>query len=164
MKRILLILIVGLVSIANAAQPVTVPKQTSTTTMFDPSLNTEWANFKSNHSKRYNNSSDENKRRKIFESNFKSIKAHNSDSSQTFSKSMNEFGDLTSDEFNAIYNKLIVNSKDILLKRLLYNDNQEEPMARAVVAALPTSVNWTSLGAVTPVKNQGIFFYLDLNT
>ena len=184
MKSILLILVVGLISIANAAQPqpATTMKPTTktstttktssttktsttttptTTSMFDPSLNSEWINFKKNHSKNYNNNSEENKRRKIFENNFKSIKAHNSDSTETFTSSMNQFGDLTSDEFNALYNKLIVNNKDIILKRLLSSsDNQEEPTAYArAVAALPTSINWVTSGGVTPIKNQGLYLY-----
>lgn len=71
------------------------------------------------------------------------ISSHNSNSSNTYSMKMNKFGDLTSEEFASKHLNTIQNNS---LKFEAYNYSTTD---------LPSSVNWTSKGAVTPVKDQG---------
>jgi len=56
---------------------------------------------------------------------------------------MNEFGDLTSAEFNAIYNGYKMSTQ----KRAFVPDQTTGPMA--------ADLDWRTKGVVTPVKNQG---------
>jgi len=65
----------------------------------------------------------------------------------THQVAMNSFGDLTSEEFKAIYNGLRVPENRMMALR--------SAEAAVDAATLPTSVDWRSKGAVTPVKNQG---------
>ncbi|ENN79874.1 cathepsin L-like proteinase [Dendroctonus ponderosae] len=61
----------------------------------------KWAEWKSTHSKAYESEEEEQKRFGIFESNLQEIVAHNEKfqaGDETFSKALNRFADLTSDE------------------------------------------------------------------
>jgi len=82
----------------------------------------------------------------VFNDNMAKIIAHNS-AKQSFTMSMNEFGDLTADEFKAQYHGL-------LPFRSEYLKAQNAP-AFPKDLKIASSVDWTTKGAVTPVKNQG---------
>jgi len=81
----------------------------------------------------------------VFKSNLDKVLLHNQ-SNSSFSMAMNEFGDLTWEEFKStrLGYKHISNS-------FLRSKNQ--PLLKDV-AALPTAVDWRAKNAVTPVKNQ----------
>jgi cathepsin L len=75
--------------------------------------------------------------------NLQFVLEHNARNDVTFTVEMNKFADLTSEEFNSIYNR--VNMTVV-----------EEPEEEEVPPANnPTSVDWTAAGAVTGVKDQG---------
>ena len=59
---------------------------------------------------------------------------------------MNRFGDMTSEEFVAMYNGYRRNPDRVR------NDDQ---FPLNVNDALPTTVDWRQKGLVTPIKNQG---------
>jgi len=83
----------------------------------------------------------------IFKNNLKKIEDHNSQG-HSWNMTVNKFADLTSDEFKYKYtcynkNKNFLRSNHIKLDNF---DNLDE--------SLPTSLDWTTKGVVTPVKDQ----------
>jgi len=79
----------------------------------------------------------------IFKQNANFIEKFNSQGNHTFTVAMNKFGDLTAAEFAKLYNGLKVTS---LPSKAMLNE---------VRLQIPTSVDWRTKGAVTPIKNQG---------
>jgi cathepsin L len=88
---------------------------------------------------------EESLRYAIFEANLARIASHNS-KGETWSMAMNEFGDLTPQEFAAAR---IGGYKPRKIRRNPNNLTTSTPNVK-----LPSSVDWTTKGAVTPVKNQ----------
>jgi cathepsin L len=76
----------------------------------------------------------------VFRTNMDFIEAHNSGNS-TFSVDMNQFGDLTNEEFKRTY----LGSRYTHTGELITEDLPE---------GLPTSWDWRPKGAVTAIKNQ----------
>jgi len=104
-----------------------------------------WEAFKVQFPKAYNSPSEESQRKEIFASNFEYIIAHNQGDSK-FQLGVNQFADLTEEEWKATYTGRV--------KPASY---EEAPKLGRIQAAdeLADSIDWTTLGAVTPVKDQG---------
>jgi len=103
-------------------------------------------NFKMKYGKVYNGIDEESVRFANFKANVDIIVATNA-KNLTYSLGVNEFADLTSDEFAATYTGLKPASLWSGLPRLGTFEYDG--------ADLPSSVDWTTQGVVTPVKNQG---------
>jgi len=135
-----------LVAFALVAGVVAVPvlKYSATTeekTLFD--------RFKVEHRKSYFDANEESYRRTIFSSNLRKIRLHNDEFAQglhTYDMAMNEFGDMPFEEFHAKYTGY-KGLRNKFLRSKNYGDLSH------IVAA--PSVDWTTKGAVTEVKNQG---------
>ena len=84
-------------------------------------------------------------RNTVFNANVAKIIGHNTGNS-SWTMAVNKFADLTADEFKARYAGGIVKSKRSLRK--------SKDIAPLNTTANPASVDWTTKGAVTPVKNQ----------
>jgi len=113
----------------------------------------EWETWKMTHSKSYDSYLEEKFRLKIFMENKARVEKHNrlaSMGKHSYELKMNHFGDLLNHEFRAIMNGYKMRSK-----------NQTRPFQAATfirnahIEALPDNVDWRTLGAVTPVKDQG---------
>jgi C1A family cysteine protease len=104
-----------------------------------------WNDFKEKFSKSYT-PDDEAKRFEVFKANVDYMNEVNA-SGQSFKLDVNQFSDLTAAEFGE--------GRAGLKPRLPYGDLPYLGRHTYSGATLPASVDWTTKGAVTPVKNQG---------
>jgi C1A family cysteine protease len=108
---------------------------------FHKSPEAMFEDFKSDHGKSYGSDAEENHRFLIFKENLAFIDRHNSEG-HSYTVGVNQFADLTNEEFKALY----VNTRY----------NRTAPRNTVWLDSAPVdSVDWRQHGAVTPVKNQG---------
>jgi len=108
---------------------------------------TEFKDFKAKFSKLYTSQEEEHERFKIFSKNMRDIVAHNSAGTSSYTKGVNQFTDLTEEEFKGTY----LGYKRIQAPQAL----KSLPPKSGSTKDLPASVNWAEAGATTAVKNQG---------
>jgi len=110
----------------------------------DVKVNAEFDQFKRNFGKQYS-SSEETFRRTVFEENMKKIREHNAQNDNTYEMGVNQFTDMTQEEFAA---KILIDlSKMPTLPPSKFVGATYEPV--------PNAVDWRTKGAVSAVKNQG---------
>lgn len=97
----------------------------------------DWA---SKHGKIYGSEVESAYRREVFQKNVERITRHNAEG-HNWTMAINKFADLTAEEFTARMRVPMMRPK-------------ERKHMKAFRTAVPTSVDWVSVGAVTPVKNQ----------
>jgi KDEL-tailed cysteine endopeptidase len=93
----------------------------------------------------YKDINESQKRYKIFEENVALIDASNRDANKAYKLRLNQFADLTNEEFKASRNRFkghICSTKTISFK---YEN----------ATAVPSTMDWRKKGAVTPIKDQG---------
>lgn len=95
------------------------------------------------HNKDYFSHEEYNFRFGVWKSIKDEVEMHNSRNDVSHYKGMNQFSDLTKDEFSRFYLGYLPNSNGLRRETILSEEN------------LRSSVDWVSAGAVTGVKNQG---------
>ena len=105
----------------------------------------EFTNFQERFSKRYSNIQELETRFAIFRNNFMGILAHNNDLSQNFTMGVNQFTDLTPEEFRAQYVGGLKTQVGSYGCKSFTSD----------ASGAPSSIDWRTKGAVTSVKDQG---------
>nr|ABU50817.1 Ale o 1 allergen [Aleuroglyphus ovatus] len=111
-------------------------------------LEAQFEQFKSTFGRVYPSPEIELHRKSIFRANLQFILRHNIDyfnGDSTFSVSVNNFTDLSNEEFRATFNGY---------RRLAAVSLADSVHADNDVEALPATVDWTTKGVVTPIKNQ----------
>ncbi len=110
-------------------------------------MNFLWSSWKLKHGKEYENLAVEVFRFEVFIKNYKLIKRWNS-AGNTATLALNEFADLTAEEFGALHLGTIPLADD-------YKTVVEVDSFSSLIDSIPDSWDWRDQGAVTPVKNQG---------
>jgi len=114
----------------------------------DSDLEPQWEAYKSFHTKKYT-SSEEGLRRLIWEENLKRVALHNLEASigkHSYTLAMNEFADLSGEEFA----KIVLGSC-VIPKR---NSTGAATFLKSPFIEPPKSVDWRDKNMVTPIKDQ----------
>lgn len=101
------------------------------------------------HGRVYKDAQEKERRYNIFKNNLEYIENFNNDVDRRYKLAINEFADLTNEEFRGLYtgykrrtSKAVTTSKD-------------ETFTYVNLTAVPASLDWRQKGAVNPVKDQG---------
>lgn len=137
--KVVLLLVAVMAVTASASSAVLKPLTAAQAEM----LFTSWTK---QHGKVYATTEEMFKRYTIFRTNMEVIRQHNADETNTFTVAMNEFGDLTNEEFSAMYNNYVHMDNSFL---------RAKNIADLSDVAVPESVDWAAAGKVYPVKDQG---------
>jgi len=114
-----------------------------------PQYEAMWGQFKEDYGKTYDSNAlgeDEQSRFNIFKDNVDNIREHNA-KKLSYWLGVNEFADLTADEFASIY-------LGGFRRDLKKHNVTKVPFPPMDGAPLDDAVDWTEKGAVTPVKDQ----------
>jgi C1A family cysteine protease len=113
---------------------------------------THFSNYQDMYAKSYDNVYELEDKFTVFQTNLEVIMAHNANETRTFDMGVNQFTDMTAEEFKM---HLGLRPK---LKGLRFGDVVGGMTCGSFAysgASLPESVDWRTKGAVTPVKDQG---------
>jgi len=112
-------------------------------------LESGWESFKLKFKRQYVSINEHDSRKAIFGNNLRLINKHNAEHAlglHSYTLGVNEFADLTNEEFVKKYNGYDTS----------FNAEQAQQADIDIdIASLPKSVDWREKGYVTPVKNQG---------
>jgi len=105
----------------------------------------DWDQYKNNFNKTYHNPKEEAYRKDLFLKKAAEIDLHNADGSKTYKKGINQFTDMTKEEFKVQFTGAKAPSGPIEGSRLFSS-------ARATA---PAAIDWRTKNVVTAVKDQG---------
>ena len=94
----------------------------------------------------YKDSLEKEKRLNIFKQNVEYIEGFNNAGTKTYKLGINQFADLTNEEFT---------SRNRFKGHMCSSITRTPSFKYENVTDVPSSVDWRQKGAVTPVKNQG---------
>ncbi|PUZ46371.1 hypothetical protein GQ55_7G070100 [Panicum hallii var. hallii] len=114
----------------------------------DPAMVARHEQWMAQYSRVYKDDAEKARRFEVFKANVKFIESFNAAGNRKFRLGVNQFADLTNDEFRATKtNKGFNPNVAKVPTRFRY--------ANVSTDALPASVDWRTKGAVTPIKDQG---------
>ncbi|XP_028752648.1 senescence-specific cysteine protease SAG39-like [Neltuma alba] len=121
--------------------------QASSRTLQDASMRERHEEWMVQYGRVYKDTQDKEKRFSIFKQNVEYIEDFNNAKTKPYKLGVNQFADLTNEEFTACRNRF---------KGHMCSSISRTPSFKyANVTDVPSSVDWRNQGAVTPVKNQG---------
>ncbi|XP_059624348.1 senescence-specific cysteine protease SAG39-like [Cornus florida] len=101
------------------------------------------------HGRVYTDAEEKQRRFKIFKDNVEWIEASNAGLDRGYKLSVNQFADLTNEEFTASRNGYKRQSLQVM------STSKPTSFMYANLSAVPSTMDWRKRGAVTPVKDQG---------
>ncbi|GLT29569.1 hypothetical protein SLA2020_044270 [Shorea laevis] len=121
--------------------------QTTSRILPEADIAEKYQSWMSQYGRIYPNSAEKELRLKIFKDNLEFIEKFNSKGNRTFKLGLNQFSDLTNEEFKALYTgyKIPPNS----------DSSKTTAFRHESVTDIPSSKDWTKEGAVNSIKNQG---------
>ncbi|CAL5028638.1 unnamed protein product [Urochloa decumbens] len=114
----------------------------------DPAMMARHEQWMAKYSRSYKDDAEKSQRFEVFKANVKFIESFNAAGNRKFWLGVNQFADLTNDEFRATKTNKGFNPDAVKLSTGFR-------YANVSTDALPESVNWRTKGAVTPIKDQG---------
>lgn len=116
-------------------------------------LRTTYELWLARHGKTYNALGEKETRFQIFTDNLKFIDEHNFSGNRTYKLGLNQFADLTNDEYRSMY----LGAKADPYRRIAKLQRGDVSQRYAVQSneMFPEKVDWRERGAVAPIKNQG---------
>jgi len=118
-------------------------------------LKVTWEDWMKHFGKKYSSVQEEYNRFGTFLQNIQKIALWNSNSDNGASLRPNQFTDLTTDEFVKYVHGKNGKCYGSNKPKFLIGNHQVKNHLHAIKATDPASVDWTTQGVVTPVKNQG---------
>ncbi|XP_031398509.1 senescence-specific cysteine protease SAG39-like [Punica granatum] len=112
-----------------------------------PSMFDRHAQWMTKYGRMYVSDVEREKRFEIFKSNVEFIESFNREGNKTYWLGINEFADLSNEEFRAYWNGYKVSSSSRQYKK--------SPFKYENKTAVPSSIDWRKKEAVTPIKDQG---------
>ncbi|PHU05980.1 Senescence-specific cysteine protease SAG39 [Capsicum chinense] len=119
--------------------------QTTARTLPEESMMQKYEQWMIEYGRVYRNNAEKQSRYKIFKENVERIEAFNDAANQPYKLGINAFADLTNEEFRAARNGLKIPFCEPKITSFKYEN----------VTAVPTTMDWRTKGAVTPIKDQG---------
>nr|AAP32195.1 cysteine protease 5 [Trifolium repens] len=121
--------------------------QVTSRTLQDDSIFERHEQWMTHYGKVYKNPQEREKRLRIFTENLKYIEAsNNAGNNKPYKLGINQFADLTNEEFIASRNKFKGHMCSSIIRTTTFKYEN---------TSVPSTVDWRKKGAVTPVKNQG---------
>jgi KDEL-tailed cysteine endopeptidase len=119
--------------------------QATVRTLQDALMRERHEDWMTHHGCVYKDTAEKENRFKIFKENVARIEFLNNAANKPYKLSVNQFADLTNEEFKASRNRFMGHKCSTKTTNFRYDN----------VIALPSSVDWKKKGAVTPIKDQG---------
>ena len=121
--------------------------QVSCRTLQDASMHERHEQWMTRYSRVYKDPEEKEKRFRIFKENVNYIEAFNNAANKAYNLAINQFADLTNEEFIAPRNRFKGHMCSSIIRTTTFKYEN--------VSAVPSTVDWRQKGAVTPVKDQG---------
>ncbi|XP_014524397.1 senescence-specific cysteine protease SAG39-like [Vigna radiata var. radiata] len=121
--------------------------QVTSRTLQDASMHERHEEWMIRYGKVYKNPQEREKRLKIFQENVNYVEAFNNAGNKPYKLGVNQFADLTNEEFIATRNRFKGHMCSSITRTTSFKYEN--------MTAVPSSVDWRQKGAVTPVKDQG---------
>ncbi|XVE53078.1 hypothetical protein DITRI_Ditri02bG0175700 [Diplodiscus trichospermus] len=116
-------------------------------TIHEASIADKHEQWMATYGRKYENNAEKEKRFNIFKENLKYIESFNNGGNRSYKLGVNEFVDMTLDEFLATNTGYMAQGNP--------NTSISTPFRYEKFSDVPTSLDWRAKGAVTQVKDQG---------